>query len=136
MGRTRRAARLLGWWTQRALLLLLVLGSSAAPFAQPDVAQATNPEVAFSVGKQGADSGQAIGTDASGNVYVAGTFAISADLDPGSGTSTVTSAGSDDVFVAKYTPTGEFVWGKSYGSAGADAPTGLAVDATGVYVVG
>ena len=49
------------------------------------------------------DSGWAINLDAARNVFVTGTFTGSADFDPTSGTSTLTSAGYRDIFVAKLT---------------------------------
>ncbi|OLE32826.1 MAG: hypothetical protein AUI36_28850, partial [Cyanobacteria bacterium 13_1_40CM_2_61_4] len=47
-----------------------------------------------------------------------------------------TSAGSSDAFVRKYDASGNEIWTRQFGTAGADSATGVAVDAGGVYVVG
>lgn len=65
---------------------------------------------AFRIGGTGQDKALAITTDAAGDVYVGGQFSGTVDFDPGAGTSNLTSAGSFDAFVAKYTSAGAFVW--------------------------
>jgi hypothetical protein len=67
-------------------------------------------------------SGSAIGvrglaSDETG-LYVAGTFSGSIDLDPGDGTTSVTSAGSSDIFLVKLDNNGDFAWGVTFGGAG------------------
>jgi hypothetical protein len=52
------------------------------------------------------DRGYSITTDASGNIYTTGFFRVTANFDPSAGTYNLTSAGYDDIFVAKYSPTG------------------------------
>lgn len=54
-------------------------------------------------------------TDASNNVYVTGGFAMNVDLDPGPGTYTLgsgTSLASNQIFVLKLDPIGNFIWAK------------------------
>ena len=52
------------------------------------------------------------------------------------GSTTLTSAGSADAFVAKFTSTGNLTWAKRWGTADHNAPHGLGVDANGnVYIV-
>jgi hypothetical protein len=58
--------------------------------------------------------------DADGNIYVSGLFHGTVDLDTGPAARTLTSAGEDDSFLAKYTPSGEFVWARRIGGPGAD----------------
>ena len=62
--------------------------------------------------------------DAHGNVYVAGTFDGTAEV---AGVP-MTSAGMLDVFVAKYTPSGQAAWVRHFGGAGIDMVSGLTVD--------
>ena len=75
--------------------------------------------------------------DTSGNVYVTGFFAAVADLDPGTGTLFVTSAGATDIFVVKLDSNGILVWARTAGSTNADEGAGLALDTAGnVHVTG
>jgi hypothetical protein len=60
--------------------------------------------------------------DSTGNVYVAFEFQETMDLDPGSGTEDVVSAGSYDVALVKLTPSRAMDWGITFGSTGDDFP--------------
>ena len=66
------------------------------------------------------DSGRAIAVDSLNNLYVAGYFNGSVDFDPGSGTHIYSSLGGEDVFLSKFSPTGTWLWTRTWGS-----PTGL-----------
>jgi uncharacterized protein (TIGR03437 family) len=46
------------------------------------------------------------------------------------------NAGGHDIFVSKYDNAGNQVWTRQFGSSSSDDATGLAADASGVYVVG
>lgn len=69
---------------------------------------------AFQIGSPRTDDGASIQTDASGNMYLSGSFQDTVDLDPGPDTHALSSVEepSDyyDGFVAKYSPVGELVW--------------------------
>lgn len=89
----------------------------------------------------GTPSGNSIGTalvlDTSGNPVVTGTFNASVDFGGGA----LTSAGVQDIFLAKYTSgTGAHVWSRRMGGAAYDEPGpygGLAIDGSGnVYLTG
>ncbi|HYD19927.1 MAG TPA: SBBP repeat-containing protein [Flavipsychrobacter sp.] len=81
--------------------------------------------------------GTGIAVDAAGNVYITGLFDGPGDYDPGPGTFTLTPAGLDDVFIAKFDPAGNFTWAKRIGSTGHDVGRSIDVDASGnVYVTG
>jgi len=58
------------------------------------------------IGGIGVDFGFQVVPDALGNVYLGGVFSSSCDFDPTAATSTLTSAGQGDLFVAKYGTTG------------------------------
>lgn len=57
--------------------------------------------------------------DSNGDLVVCGWYAASLDLDPGPGDSTVTNTGAASAFIAKYSPGGEFIWGRSTSGPGA-----------------
>lgn len=83
------------------------------------------------MGGDGYDYARAIAVDAAGNVYVAGDFQGTADFDPGPNTFTLTSAadGSNDVFVCKLDPGGNFLWARRMGGFGDVRGYGIAVNA-------
>jgi hypothetical protein len=72
-----------------------------------------------------------------GEVIVTGEFGQSVDFDASAGTTSLTSAGSQDVFVMKYNALGAYVWALRIGDINGDSGAGLDVDASGnVYVSG
>lgn len=77
--------------------------------------------------------GRSIAVDESGNVVVSGNFIGTMDFDPGAG-STMLSAGTWNTFVAKYTPTGNFLWAFKIGPY-SSAYNDVAIDAAGSVVV-
>lgn len=83
------------------------------------------------------EEGKGIGLDAMGNVYSAGIFADSADLDPGAGIQMAYTHGGDDIYVQKLDLLGNFVWAFSIGGSGADVVHDLYTDAAGnTYITG
>jgi hypothetical protein len=65
--------------------------------------------------------------DTNGNSYVTGTFHGTASF----GSSTYTSAGSGDIYVAKYGPFGNVLWSKQTGGWAFDVGHSIAADAAG-----
>lgn len=86
-------------------------------------------------GPTGADGAYSIALDASGNILIAGSFQFTADLDPGPGVFNLTFTGSSDVFVAKYDPSGNFIYAGKMGGAGTDLGKDMALDASGFPLV-
>lgn len=84
------------------------------------------------------ERGYAIAVDGNGNVYTTGTLGGTADFDPSpTGTSTLSTAGADDIFVSKLDVTGNFVWAKRIGGSSTDQGRALSTDVSGnVYVAG
>lgn len=80
------------------------------------------------LGSSGDEAVKSMAVTASGDVYIAG--ATSGNLDG-------TSAGADDIFIAKYNTTGDRLWTRQIGTSAADVAYGIdvAVDGT-VYVAG
>ncbi|HEU5217951.1 MAG TPA: SBBP repeat-containing protein, partial [Gemmatimonadales bacterium] len=80
---------------------------------------------------------EALALDASNNVYVAGEFQGVADLDPGPGVYSLTSAGAGDIYTLKLNSAGEFSWARQLAGVSFADTRGLAIDgAGGVYTVG
>src|SRR6185436_9655371 len=74
------------------------------------------------------DQAFAMAVDASGNVYLTGSFTGTADFDPGAGTFNLVSAGTFDVFVVKLNSSGDLLWAKSMGGSGSDVGNSIAID--------
>jgi len=72
------------------------------------------------------DMGTCIVNDNSGNVYVTGKYQTSALIG-----SNLTSAGIDDIFVAKLTGSGQWQWSVSAGGIGSDQSTDIVADNNG-----
>jgi hypothetical protein len=70
---------------------------------------------AGSVGGTASDAGYSITLDNDNIVFTAGFFNGIADLDPGSGSLSLTSAGGDDIFVSQLTTNGALVWAHQIG---------------------
>jgi len=79
------------------------------------------------------DCGYGIAIDANGNSYVTGYFWSSATF----GTTTLTSSGYIDIFVAKIDHNGNWLWAKQAGGTNSEYSKGIAVDDNGnSYVTG
>ncbi len=76
--------------------------------------------------------------DDMGNIYVAGGFKGTIDLDPGAGILEVTTPGTAfNQYVLKLDPAGDLLWGKNASGLGSVFPRSLAIDASGnVYATG
>ncbi|MBF9142234.1 hypothetical protein [Hymenobacter properus] len=115
-----------------AVLILLTLRLSAAAQA-PAWQSAQTVAVAIAAAPGGSSAVQATAVDAAGNVYLAGYFTNTVVL----GTTTLTSLGSYDIFVAKFSPiSNQFVWAQRAGGTGGDLAFALAVSGTSVYIAG
>jgi hypothetical protein len=87
---------------------------------------------------------RSVAIDGNGNIVVTGYFHETVDFNPGSGkaslTPTKTSARgsySDDIFLAKYSSTGSYLWAFRVGSTGLDGGIDLGIDAgNNVYLTG
>jgi len=84
-------------------------------------------------GSSGEDYGRNVAIDGSGNSYIAGTFRNLASF----GSTTLTSSGVEDIFIAKYDASGSVLWAKKAGGTSKDAANGIAVDGSGnSYITG
>jgi len=75
--------------------------------------------------------GHGIATDSSGNSIVTGHFRSTATF----GDTTLTSAGSVDIFIAKYDGDGNFLWVEQAGGTGFDGGGAIATDGSGNSIV-
>jgi len=89
-------------------------------------------------GGAGTDRGFSISVDGSGNSYVTGVINGSATFGPGEANqTTLTSAGLEDIFVAKHDASGILQWAKRAGGTGTDGGLGIGVDGmSNSYVTG
>lgn len=89
------------------------------------------------MGGSGMDIGLAISITNKGYVYATGAFSSTVDFDPGTGTTSLVSNGTWDVFILALNPSGNFVWAKSFGGPVADYGLSVIADKDGsVYSCG
>lgn len=86
-------------------------------------------------------AGQGVALDTAGNIFAIGKFAaMHTDFNPGVGsadTFLISSQGAYDIYIAKLNASGDFMWAKSFGAAGNDQPTSIAVDIGGnIHTIG
>jgi Ca2+-binding RTX toxin-like protein len=87
---------------------------------------------AKSFGSSGADFTSSTNIDSTGNLYLTGGFSSSINF----GSTTLTSAGSDDIFVSKLDSSGNVVWAKSFGGSGTDKAKTMLDKAGNLYLTG
>ncbi|MDC3954665.1 MopE-related protein [Polyangium jinanense] len=83
-----------------------------------------NPIFVLGAGDGELQRANAVALDSAGNVLVTGEYNGSMDL----GNGTVTSGGSEDVFIAKYSPSGFHMWSKAMGGVSTQRGKDIAVD--------
>ena len=71
--------------------------------------------------------GHGVAADASGNLYVTGSFTGSVDFGGGP----LASAGNDDVFLIKLDPSGDLIWSKRFGTIHREIGGDVVVDPSG-----
>jgi hypothetical protein len=106
-------------------------------FAQKDVELKWAKAIYNNQPFPGSVSPSAITTDAAGNIYVAGSFLSNADFDPGPGVKNLSSAGGNDIFIAKYSAEGNLVFAHGFGNTQNDLADDIAVNAAGeIFITG
>ena len=82
-------------------------------------------------------SGKDVCVAGNGNIYVTGYFDGTADFGTGGGSFPITSAGFNDVFLAKYDGSGSLIWALGLGGSSSEEGTAVYASGTGnVYVAG
>src|SRR5436190_3889423 len=114
---------------KRLLLPILFICYSIPGFSQfPDYLSA------FRIAGGNDDTGEFVKVDAAGNIYVAGTFGAACDFDPGLGSSTLSPLGTKDIYLAKYTSTGNLIW-KQYIGGPTEFLNAMNIDAFGNIII-
>jgi gliding motility-associated-like protein len=94
-------------------------------------------QFAFRMGSSGTDVARGITLDNSSNIYIVGDFnGNNLDFDPSGGTALISSNGGSDVFIAKYSAIGLYLWAVNVGSGGSEIGWNIATDNTNVFVTG
>ena len=89
------------------------------------------------IGGVGSDLGFSIAITPTGEVVLTGWFSSTADFDPGAAVVNITSAGDNDVFIAKFDTVGNYVWAKKIGSNNTDRGTSIATNLAGeIFLTG
>lgn len=92
-----------------------------------------------SVGGTGIDEGSGIIIDNNGDIIHTGYFQSTVDFDPNVGITNISSSGGFDTYFGKYDTSGNLIWMKKIGGAGADigAPGGITIDnQNNIYIAG
>ncbi len=74
-----------------------------------------------------------IGVDQTSNIFIAGTFSDTLDLDPGNGTFYIAPTSSYSTYIIKLDSTGNFIWGKSF--VGYSAGANILTDSHGQPII-
>jgi len=111
----------------KSLLLCLIMLSALMGLG------AQTGEWAVRAGGTHIEISKAATVDTEGNCYITGYFFNTVDF----GSTTLTSSGDSDIFIAKLDSEGNWLWARSAGGTGSEYPYGIAIDNDGnVYVTG
>ncbi|HYD22067.1 MAG TPA: T9SS type A sorting domain-containing protein [Flavipsychrobacter sp.] len=91
---------------------------------------------AFSIGSSTLDQPHDIHVEPSGDFYICGQMSGTVDFDPGVGTVLLTSAGSNDIFFAKYSTSGTLLFAKNMGGTDSDIGRSITADGSGNIYLG
>ena len=104
----------------------------AAAFAV-EMARAADGDFVWAtqMGGGGNEEGFSVAVDATGNIYSAGYFTGTTNLDLLNGPVELTAAGNRDAFVAKHDASGGFLWAAQFSGVDSEEATAIAVDGNG-----
>lgn len=86
---------------------------------------------------QSNEEGWALDSDSNGNIYATGYTTSSTGIATTSGVHQSTFAGGADAYLAKFSPTGSWIWGTYYGGTGNELSYTLSIDASdNIYIGG
>jgi HYDIN/CFA65/VesB-like, Ig-like domain len=94
-------------------------------------------QIGFKVGGDSADVMQNFCLDPYGNIITVGSFSKTVNFNPSGSEFNLTSTGSTDNYIAKYSTNGSILWAVHFGGVGPDVANGVTTDAQGnIYVCG
>lgn len=115
------------------LMIAVFIGISSVPLESKAQIKGQTWEWAYNTGGNDYNNANGIATDNSGNVYSTGYFQNQVTI----GSTTLTSAGVYDVFVAKFNNSGVPLWAIRFGGTTMDYGNSIALGADGsIYVTG
>ena len=89
------------------------------------------------MGGTGADVGNSLILDTDGSTLISGYYSGTADFDPGAGTANLNATGGNDIFIASYDASGNYVFANGIGGTGDDRGFSIASDTSKyIYVTG
>jgi hypothetical protein len=98
---------------------------------------ASNVIWVIQLGSASDDNGNFITNDASGNIYITGSFSGTVDFDPGPGLFNLTSAGGSDAFILKLDAAGNFMWVRQLGGISNDIGYAITLVSSGnIHITG
>jgi len=92
------------------------------------LSSAGNFSWAQAIGNTGYESVAGIANDNLGNVYLAGSFSDSVDMNPSTGIAMRYSTGNSDLMAIKLSASGNFVWGKNFGGLYNEQVNSITID--------
>jgi len=84
-----------------------------------------------SIGRYSTIHANAVATDAAGDTFLTGSFRGTVAFDPASAASTFTTGGTQDAFVAEYSPSGALKWARTFAGQATAAAGGTTTYAVG-----
>ena len=110
----------------------MAFASNASAWSDNDIAVTV---IGNQTGQSNPQLGLSIAVDSSGNTYTSGSFEGTAVFGSGAGTTTLTSNGMQDAFVAKHDASGNLLWVKTFGGPRTDQVKDVTVDRDGNVVM-
>ena len=112
---------------------ITTIESSSSNSVQSRLASISSTSYAVTFGGSSGDFPSNVVVDSLGNAYITGDFRNTVNFGGGN----ITSAGDNDIFVAKLDSTGSVVWVKTYGDSSFDRGIDIAIDSSdNIYITG
>jgi hypothetical protein len=91
----------------------------------------------FKIQSSETEQGMRITNDKAGNVITTGSFGGAADFDPSNNSESLAPGSlSEDIYIAKYDASLNFIWARKFSTGGSGTPYSLATDASNNIIIG